>query len=145
VKQRHLTALGLTLAVSVVAMPAFAVEKPKPPKPTAKALLAKLTPMEQYRLDLQAFQAALEARRQAIDEINRTFTVAIRKAQDDFKEARATATTAEAKTAADSARKAAIAAATNARQDALDELPPVPTPPVKPAKPKPTPTPSVTP
>ena len=144
-KQRHLTALGLTLAFTVVALPAFGTEKPKPPKPTSKALLAKLTPMEQYRLDLQAFQTALEARRQAIDEINRAFTVAVKKAQDEFKEARATAVTADAKTAADSARKAAIAAATNARQAAMDELPPVPTPPVKPVKPKPLPTPSVTP
>ena len=143
-KQRSLAVLGVTLAVVVVGLPAAASDKPKPPKPTARSLSAqpKLTPMEMYRLQVQMYLAAVEARRLAIDEINRRFTEAVKAAQQAFKEARTAAASAEAKTAADNARKSAIAAATNARQTALDALPPLPAPPEKPVRSKPSATPS---
>ena len=147
VKQRHLAVLGLTLAVAVVGVPASGNDKPKPPKPSARSLAAqpKLTPLEQYRLDLKTYLAAVEARRIAIDDINRRFSEAVKTAQKIFKDARAAAVTAEEKTSADSARKAAISLATAARQNALDELPPLPEAPEKPARPKPSPTPTSTP
>lgn len=143
-KQRSLAVLGVTLAVVVVGLPASANDKPRPPKPTARSLSAqpKLTPMEMYRLQLQAYLAAVEARRLAIDDINRRFMSAVREAQEEFRDARADAATAEAKTSADNARKSAIAAATNARQTALDALPPLPAPPEKPVRSKPSAIPS---
>ena len=142
-KQRHLAIFGLTLAVAVVGVPASGNDKPKPPKPSVRSLAVqpKLTPWEQYRRDLKLYLDAVEARRLAIDEINRRFSDAIKAAQQAFKEARTAAATVEEKTSADGLRKAAIAAATNARQAALDDLAPLPAPPEKPVRPKPSQTP----
>ena len=132
--KQQLAALGVTLAVALVGLPASADDKPKPPKATSRPLAAQplRTSAETYRLLLQAYVAAVEARRHAVDEINRRFTEAVKTAQQEFKQARVAATSAEAKTTADNARKLAIAAATAARQAALSQLTPLPEPPRKP-------------
>lgn len=145
-KLRHMIGLGATLAVVLTAAPATATEKPKPPKGTSKTLAApaKLSPQELFRQQMQAYLAAVEARRLAIEEINRTFTTSVKSAQQAFKAARLAAMTAEAKTTAKEELEEAITVATVARQVALeklDPLPPVPERPARKVSPTPTPTP----
>lgn len=95
---------------------------------------------------MQDYLDAVEARQAAIQLINRTFSRAVKAAQNAYKIARASAQTAEAKAAADTARKAAIAAATKARQKAIAKLPPLPAKPQGPsASPSPSPSPTASP
>lgn len=133
-KLQHLRVLGATLLVAFAALPATAAEKPKPPKTTAKTVQTKLSPQELFRQQMQSYLAAVEERRLAIEEINRTFAASVKSAQQAFKATRAIATTAEAKTAAKKVLEEAISTATVTRQAALDKLEPLPQSPERPAR-----------
>lgn len=104
------------LVAVLLAAPAAAAERPKP-KPTrgGPATVAVAQPRD-----------ARKAYMAQVDAINRRFVAAVKQAQREFKAARATATTAEAKNQAEARRKAAIAAATTTRQRAINALGPKP-------------------
>lgn len=106
----------------------------------------KMSAQDLYKAQLDEYLEAVRLRQDALDEINRAFAAAVKRAQKAFKTARTLATTADAKMSAEAMRKAAIAAATAARQAAIDELGPAPVKPTKPPAPTAsgTPTPSTT-
>lgn len=145
----NITGIGATiLAAALLGTPASAADKPKP-KTTDSVKATAATPMmartvsaDPYKTQLQLYMDAMQFRQAAIDTINAAFSDAVKKAQRDYKAARAAATTAEAKNSADAMRKLAIADANAFRQHAIDDLGPVPQKPVKPTA---TPTPTTAP
>ena len=119
------------LSLSLVTVPASADVKPTPsPSPTST-----LSPMAQYQLDLEqfkidmkAYQKASALREQQLRSILIDFSRALKKASDD---ARFAGKSAGSKAALASAR----AAAATARDEAVALLGPVPEPPTAPMKP----------
>ena len=98
--------------------------------------------VEKHRIDMQAYVSAQKSYMESRKAIDATFRAAIQKANQDFKTALSTATTAELKSAARSARDSAITAATAARDAAvlaLGQAPTKPEPPVKPERQTPAP------
>lgn len=134
--------VSAALVISAMLGTSVAVASPHsgPPKPYSKSK-DKQDDSAKPKERMREYLDAVEERQDAIQQINRTFSRAVKAAQDAYKRARASAQTAEAKAAADTARKAAIAAATKARQKALAKLRPLP---AKPQLPSPTPSPTQT-
>ena len=147
-RKRSATTAAILL-LGLTAVPSAAAEKPKPVKSAEARLMVaqpKMSAQDLYKAQLDEYLEAVRVRQDALDEINRVFAAAVKRAQKAFKTARTLATTADAKMSAEAMRKAAIAAATAARQAAIDELGPAPVKPTKPPAPTAsgTPTPSTT-
>lgn len=149
--RKRSAATAAFLLLGLTAAPSAAAEKPKPVKPAEARVMAaqpKMSAQDLYKAQLDEYLDAVRLRQDALDDINRAFAAAVKRAQKAFKTARTLATSADAKMSAEAMRKAAIAVATAARQAAIDELGPAPVKPMKPLAPVPTasatPTPSAT-
>jgi hypothetical protein len=90
--------------------------------------------LEQFKKDLDAFNAAMLLRDQKIREINQIFSVAVNKATQDARFAMQVATKPEQKISVTSLKKSAIASAIIARENAIIELGMPPVPPVDPLR-----------
>ena len=90
--------------------------------------------LEQFKKDLDAFNAAMLLRDQKIREINQIFSVAVNKATQDARFAMQVATKPEQKISVTSLKKSAIAAAIIARENAMIDLGAPPVPPMDPLR-----------
>jgi hypothetical protein len=90
--------------------------------------------MNQYKIDLDQYRAAVQVREQARMQINRTFMLNVEAANRDARTALKVAKTAAAKNEILSNQKIAVTAASVARDAAIAALGALPTPPVKPVK-----------
>jgi hypothetical protein len=93
-----------------------------------------MSPLEQYKLDRDAFLLALRDRDFKMRIINSTFKNSIDKANSDARAVMASASTPEQKSSAWSTRRNAVALAITIRDAAILALGPMPTPPAKPEK-----------
>ena len=127
---RSRAAIAALLAFSLLA-PATAFAEPTP-APTTDSLRS---PLEQYRIDRDAFLEAVKERSQQIRLINIAFKESCDKAARDFKMAMSVARTPDQKNNAATLRKNAVSAAIVARDTAIAGLGAEPVPPIEPAKP----------
>lgn len=123
-----MTATVITLSVMSV-LPASAEPTPAPTIEPGR------TPLEQFRIDRENYNAAMRERALSIKNINVAFKAACDKANVDFKSAMAVARTPDQKNLAAQARKSAVSAAVIARDSAIAALGAEPVPPVEPPKP----------
>lgn len=126
--KKLLASLVVTTAAIAISAP-VALAEPTPAPTTSPA-----SSLEQFKIDRDAFFAAMKVRNQQINAINTTFNRACDKAKKDFKRAMATAKTPDQKNAAVATRDSEITAAIVARDDAINLLGPAPTPPVEPVR-----------
>ena len=116
-------------SIGISASPAHADHKPTPaPTSTLSPTAQYEEALEQFKVDMKAYQKARALREQQLREILNDFNRALRKATDD---ARFAGKSAGSKAALASAR----AAAATARDEAVALLGPVPEPPTAPMKP----------
>lgn len=119
---------------------AFAEESPSPTKSAFHdQMIQHKMNMDKFDQDMGTFRESMTARMQIRQNINLTFKISVDKAISDSKVAIASATTAEAKSAAIAARKNAIANASAIRDAAiaaLGALPMKPSAPTKPVRPE---------
>lgn len=90
--------------------------------------------LEQFKKDLETFNATMLLRDQKIREINQIFSVTINKANQDARFAMQIASKPEQKISVSSLKKSAIASAIIARENAIIELGAPPVPPVNPLR-----------
>jgi hypothetical protein len=127
---RRAAAIVALVALSTLAPSAsFAEPTPAPTNDVQR------TPLEQYRLDRDAYLEALKERSQQIRLINIIFKDTCDKAARDFKAAMSVARTPDQKNYAATLRKNAVSAAIVARDNAITALGAEPVPPIEPAKP----------
>ena len=124
-------AIVATLIAISTMSPMVAMAEPTPAPSTDPAR----TPLEQFRIDREKFNAAIRERSLSIRNININFKNSCDKASLDFKSAMSIAKTPDQKNFAAQARKNAISAAIVARDSAIALLGPEPLPPVEPMKP----------
>ena len=129
-KGRNKAAVAALVALSFLS-PTTAFADPTP-APTSDSLR---TPLEQYRLDRDAFLEALKVRSQQIRLINIEFKESCDKAARDFKMSMSVARTPDQKNNAATIRKNAVSAAIVARDNAIASLGAEPVPPIEPTKP----------
>ena len=122
------TLISAALTFSLVS-PAIADEDRTKPKPSAKMVFKNAKEKLKYELDL--YKSAIEARREAREEINEAFKIAIKKVTTEARIALLAATTAEQKLAIMNALKIARTEAVAARDAALVALGSMPTPPAE--------------
>ena len=116
-------------SIGISASPAHADHKPTPsPKSTLSPPDQYEEELEQFKIDMKAYQKARALREQQLREILNNFNRTLRKATDD---ARFAGKSAGSKAVLASAR----AAAATARDEAVALLGPEPKPPVPPMKP----------
>lgn len=121
-----LLVMSMTLLFST-SLHAYADATPSP-SPDYQSL------MNQYKIDLDQYRAAVQVREQARMQINRTFMLNVEAANRDARTALKVAKTAAAKNEILSNQKIAVTAASVARDAAIAALGALPTPPVKPVK-----------
>lgn len=129
-KRPELFAASLLVCALFALAPAQADPTPSP-SATADT---DMSPLEQYKLDRDAFLLALRDRDFKMRIINSTFKNSIDKANSDARAVMASASTPEQKSSAWSARRNAVALAITIRDAAILALGPMPTPPAKPEK-----------
>jgi len=124
---------GITIALTCAALTlSFAPTSSFADMRTPPALPAGV--LEQFKKDLDAFNAAMLLRDQKIREINQIFSVAVNKATQDARFAMQVATKPEQKISVTSLKKTAIAAAIIARENAMIDLGAPPVPPMDPLR-----------
>ena len=128
---RKVGLLVALLSLSLVTVPASADVKPTPtPTSTLSPMVQYQMDLEQFKIEMKAYQEARALREQELRSILNDFNKALRKASED---ARIAGKSAGSKGALASAR----AAAATARDEAVELLGPepiAPTPPMKPMK-----------
>ncbi len=129
-RRRELTAATLLLFTLASFHPAQADPTPTPTATTD----AYKSPLEQYKLDRDAYVQAMKERDFRMRVINAIFKNSIDKANADARAAMLNAITPEQKTSTSSARRNAIALAITMRDAAILALGPMPTPPAKPER-----------
>lgn len=129
-KRPELFAASLLVCALFALAPAQADPTPSP-SATADT---DMSPLEQYKLDRDAFLLALRDRDFKMRIINSTFKNSIDKANSDARAVMASASTPEQKSSAWSTRRNAVALAITIRDAAILALGPMPTPPAKPEK-----------
>jgi len=107
------------------------------PSQSAHAEMRSPTPvpssvLEQFKKEMEAFNAAMREREEKIREINQEFNSAINKAAQDARFAMQIAAKPEQKNSINSQKRIAVATAINAREDALIALGQPPLPPQDP-------------
>lgn len=122
-------ASSLFAASLISASPSFAEPTPTPSPESTRS------PIEQFKVDREAYLDALKLRSQQIKLINNLFKESCDKAAKDYRAAMSIARTPDQKNYAASLRKTAVAAAIVARDAAINLLGPEPVPPIEPAKP----------
>jgi hypothetical protein len=129
-RQFRAIVIAITIAsIGISASPAYADHKPTPaPTSTLSPTAQYEEALEQFKVDMKAYQKARALREQQLREILNDFNRALRKATDD---ARFAGKSAGSKAALASAR----AAAATARDEAVALLGPEPEPPIAPMKP----------
>ena len=128
--RRRSAAIAALLATSLIApTTAFAEPTPSPSPESTRS------PLEQFKIDREAYLEALKIRSQQIRIINNIFKDNCDKASRDYKAAMSIARTPDQKNYAATLRKNAVSAAIVARDAAINLLGPEPVPPVEPAKP----------
>ena len=120
--------VGPALAMIIITAPSSFADAT--PSPTPIAVRA----MEQYRVAMEKYRTAMNAREQIRKEINKIFIAGCRVANDVAKTAMRTAKTAEAKATIMAQQKATISLATSTRDAAIAAMGPAPTEPLKPVK-----------
>jgi hypothetical protein len=105
-----------------------AVADQKTPPPLPSGIL------EQFKKDMDAFNAAMALRDQQMREINQSFYLAINKANQDARSAMQIASKPEQKISVITVKKGAVAAAIYARESAIIALGQPPIPPVDPMR-----------
>jgi len=105
-----------------------AVADQKTPPPLPSGIL------EQFKKDMDAFNAAMALRDQQMREINQSFYLAINKANQDARSAMQIASKPEQKISVITVKKSAVAAAIYARESAIIALGQPPIPPVDPMR-----------
>jgi hypothetical protein len=122
------TVISAALTFSLVS-PALADDDRAKPKPSAKMDFKNAKEKLKYELNL--YKAAIQARREAREEINEAFKIAIQKVTTEARIALLAATTAEQKLAIMNALKIARTEAVAGRDAALAALGSMPTPPAE--------------
>ena len=125
------TILSAALSFSIL-NPAIADDDRTKTKPSAKMDFKNAK--EKFKYELDAYKAAMNARKEAREDINEAFKSAMRKAKIDAEIALASATTAEQKLIVMNTLKNARTTAVAIRDAALAALGSLPTPPVEPKK-----------
>jgi hypothetical protein len=105
-----------------------AVADQKTPPPLPSGIL------EQFKKDMDAFNAAMALRDQQMREINQSFYLAINKANQDARSAMQIASKPEQKISVITVKKGAVAAAIYARESAIIALGQPPMPPIDPMR-----------
>jgi hypothetical protein len=124
---------GVSASISIALLALFSVSEPavadvRNPLPIPAGVL------DQYKKDLDAFNAAMLLRDQRIREINQIFNAAMNKAAQDARSAMQMTNKPEEKISASSLKKSAVAAAILARESAIIALGQPPLPPVDPIR-----------
>lgn len=127
---RRSVAIAALVASSFLAPTASHAEPTPTPSPTSTR-----TPLEQFKVDREAYLDSLKVRSQQIRVINNIFKESCDKAAREYKNSMAAARTPDQKNIAATLRKNAVSAAIVARDLAITALGPEPIPPVEPVKP----------
>ena len=122
------TLISAALSFSLIS-PAVADDDRSKSKPSAKMGFKNAKEKLKYEIDL--YKSAMQARKEAREEINEVFKNSIRKATTEARIALMTATTAEQKLSIMNSLKNARSEAVAARDAALAALGPLPTPPAE--------------
>ena len=122
------TLMSAALTFSLIS-PASADDDRTKSKPSAKMVFKNAK--EKFKYELDAYKAAMNARKEAREDINEAFKSAIRKAKIDAEIALASATTAEQKLIVMNTLKNARTTAVAIRDAALAALGSLPTPPAE--------------
>ena len=122
------TLISAALTFSFIS-PASADNDRIKPKPSAKMVFKNAKEKLKYELDV--YKAAIEARREAREEINEAFRIAIKKVTSEARISLLAATTAEQKLTIMNSLKNARTEAVEARDAALAALGSMPTPPAE--------------
>jgi hypothetical protein len=125
------TLISAALCISTL-NPALADDDRTKSKPAAKMDFKNAK--EKFKFEKDAYEAAMNARKEAREKINEAFKAAIKKASAESKAALATASTAEQKLVIMNTLKNARTTAVAIRDAALAALGSLPTPPVEPKK-----------
>jgi hypothetical protein len=129
-KGRRSAAIAALLATSLLA-PAASFAEPTPsPSPESTR-----SPLEQFKVDREAYLDAMKIRSQQIRIINNIFKESCDKAAKDYKAAMSVARTPDQKNYAATLRKNAVSTAIVLRDAAISALGAEPMPPIEPAKP----------
>jgi hypothetical protein len=128
-------AAALLISLSILsAAPARAeMTPPAPPSTSNNSYKAAL---EQFKINREIFNAAMQDRQMKMRDINLAFKNSVDKANLDARSAIESAVTPLQKSTAVSNRRNAIDVAINARDIAISALGPMPTPPVEPVRPE---------
>lgn len=128
--------IASTLLISCISLSSAYAEPTPAPTPTAGATADPYkSAIEQFKRDRDAFATAVRDREIKMRDINMAFKSAVDKANQDARNALATATTPLQKTTITATRRNAIDAAINARDAAIAALGEMPVPPAEPMRP----------